>query len=155
MKPDKPEATLKITKFGSSTANFKSLPSPIPSEYLVALFGIVAASLVGWLSPTIINSLNSRRETRVISTYHNTIQSLYNDSKIDEQDMSKLDNLKYDISNDYAKGRIGDKQYENTKNEISIRYRGIFEKQLELMKQVPEIDQPIKLNKLETEINDA
>ena len=42
LKPDKPEATLKITKFGSFTANFKALPPPIPSEYLIALFGIVA-----------------------------------------------------------------------------------------------------------------
>ena len=64
MKPDKPEATLNITKFGSFTANFKALPPPIPSEYLIALFGIVAGSIVGWLSPTIISSIKVKKGSK-------------------------------------------------------------------------------------------
>ena len=94
MKPDKPEATLNITKFGSFTANFKHLPPAIPSDYLVALFGIVAASIVGWLSPTIINSLKSRKERQIVSTYHYTIHSLYNDKKIDEHDIETIKQIK-------------------------------------------------------------
>jgi uncharacterized membrane protein len=131
VKPHKPEATLKITKFGSFTANFKPLPPTIPGEYLVALFGIVAASIVGWLSPTIIDSQKSRREAKIVSRYHYAIESLYNDNKIDEQDVTQLDKLKYDIANDYAKGRIGDKQYVNTKNEIPILYENIFRKMID------------------------
>ena len=130
MKVDKPEATLKITKFGSFTANFKALPPPIPSEYLIALFGIVAGSVVGWLSPTIISPLKSRKEAKIVSTYHNTIESLYNENKIDESDMKQLDKLKSDMANDYAKGKISDKQYENTKNDISGLYHDIYQKRL-------------------------
>ena len=39
--PDKPEATLNVTKFGSFTANFKATPPPIPPEYVATLFTIV------------------------------------------------------------------------------------------------------------------
>ena len=133
MNPDKPEAKLKMTKFGTFTANFKALPPPIPPEYLIALFGIVAGSIVGWLSPTIINSLKLRKEAKIVSKYHYAIKSLYNENKIDEHDMERLDKLKYDIDNDYAEGKIGDKQYENTKNEISILYEKIFRKMINSM----------------------
>jgi YVTN family beta-propeller protein len=133
IKPVKPAAALRITKFGSFTANFKPLPPAIPSEYLVALFGIVAASVAGWLSPTIISSLKSRKEAKIVSTYHHAIESLYNDKKLDEWGIKQLDKLKNDISNDYAKGKISDKQYENTKNEISILYEKIFRKMINSM----------------------
>ena len=133
IKPVKPASAFRITKFGSFTANFKPLPPAIPSEYLVALFGIVAASGVGWLSPTIISSLNSRKEAKIVSTYHHAIESLYNDNKLDERGIKQLDKLKNDISNDYAKGKISDKQYENTKNEISILYEKIFRKMIKSM----------------------
>ena len=133
IKPVKPAAALRITKFGSFTANFKPLPPAIPSEYLVILFGIVTASVVGWLSPTIISSLKSRKEAKIVSTYHHAIESLYNDNKLDERGIKQLDKLKNDISNDYAKGKISDKQYENTKNEISILYEKIFRKMINSM----------------------
>ena len=129
-----------MTKFGSFTANFKALPPPIPSEYLIALFGIVAGSIVGWLSPTIVSSLKSRKEAKIVTAYHNTIESLYNDNKIDEQDMKQLDKLKYDIANDYAKGKISDKQYENTKNEISKLYQEIYKKRVDTSKNASNVN---------------
>jgi hypothetical protein len=85
---------------------------------------------VGWLAPTIISSLKSRKEAKIVSTYHYAIESLYKDNKIDERVMKQLDKLKHDIANDYAKGKISDKQYENTKNEISILYEKIFRKMI-------------------------
>ena len=95
---------------------------------------------MGWLSPTIISSLNSRKEAKIVSTYHHAIESLYNDNKLDERGIKQLDKLKNDISNDYAKGKISDKQYENTKNEISILYEKIYEKMINSLNDKSDLD---------------
>ena len=109
MKPDKPEATLNITKFGASfTANFKALPPPIPQEYLIGLFTIVASTIVGWSIPSIIGWINFKKRARVVSSYHERIKSNIKDDdyKIDEKDIIDLDKLKDEIANDYSKGKI-------------------------------------------------
>jgi hypothetical protein len=63
MNSDKPEATLNITKFGSFTANFKALPSPIPPDYVATLFTVVASALISsWLTPAIIGWRKARKE---------------------------------------------------------------------------------------------
>ena len=61
MKPDKPEATLQITKFGRFTANFKALPPPVTAEYIATLFSVVVTAFVGtWLTPTVISWRKSK-----------------------------------------------------------------------------------------------
>ena len=71
LKPDKPEATLNITSFGSFTANFKELPPPIPGEYIATLFAVVISAFIGsWLTPTVIEwrkSKNQGKEMRILS----------------------------------------------------------------------------------------
>ena len=54
--------------------------------------------------------------------------------------MKQLDKLKYDIANDYAKGKISDKQYENMKNEISILYQEIYKKRVDTSKNASNVN---------------
>ena len=46
IKFEKPEAKLKVTKFGTFTTNFKELPPPLLPEYVVTLFGGVVTTLI-------------------------------------------------------------------------------------------------------------
>ena len=48
IKTDDPGATFNVTQFGSFTANFKALPPPVPPEFWVPLFTIIA-STDSWL----------------------------------------------------------------------------------------------------------
>ena len=48
IKTDDPAATFNVTQFGSFTANFKALPPPVPPEFWVPLFTIIA-STDSWL----------------------------------------------------------------------------------------------------------
>jgi YVTN family beta-propeller protein len=125
-------AILDITTFGNFTANFKALPPPIPSDYVLGLFTIVASTIVGWSLPTIIGSINSKKQSNVVSRYHQRIKSniKYDDDKIDEKDIKDLDERKDDIADDYSKAKINEKHYESLKCEISILYEKIFRKMI-------------------------
>ena len=152
MRPDKPEATLNITKFGSFTANFKELPPPIPSEFLLGLFSIVASTIVGWSIPSIISWAKSKRQAGVVYEYHQRISRL---GTIDEGDVRSLNELNSDIANDYSKGKISDKQYENMKNEISVLYQELHKKNIDSSNQSPEKLDVKELNNILSEIEDA
>ena len=152
MRPDKPEATLNITKFGSFTANFKELPPPIPSEFLLGLFSIVASTIVGWSIPSIISWAKSKRQAGVVYEYHQRINKL---GTIDEGDVRSLNELNSDIANDYSKGKISDKQYENMKNEISVLYQELHKKNIDSSNQSPEKLDVKELNNILSEIEDA
>ena len=132
---DKPEATLNITKFGSFTANFKPLPSPIRPEYVATLFTVVATAFIGsFLTPTIIGWRKAKKEGRRVQTHHLVIKSLYDDGKIDEKDIPSLDKLKDDIMDDYANGNISEQHYNNLNNTISVPYEEIYKKKIDLFK---------------------
>ena len=95
IKADKPESTLNITKFGSFTANFKALPPPVPAEYVATLFSVVVTAFVGtWLTPTVIGWRKSKNQGKKLEYYHNEINSMYNDGKLDKKDIDKLDSLR-------------------------------------------------------------
>jgi YVTN family beta-propeller protein len=129
-KPDKPEATLPITKFGTFTANFKELPPAFPSEYLIPLYGIIISTIVGWSIPSIISWTKSKKDVRKLNYYHKQIASLYADGRLDENDIGALDKLRGNIVDAYSEGKINEKHYENLKNEISVLYEKIFRKRL-------------------------
>lgn len=46
-KPVEHATILNVTKFGTFTANFKELPSPIPTEYWLGLLTVVIGSILG------------------------------------------------------------------------------------------------------------
>ena len=92
---DKPESTLNITRFGSFTANFKALPPAIPPEYVATLFAIVATAVVGsWLIPSIIGWISAKKQGSRLDHYHNEVKTLYDDRKLDKNDIEKLNNLR-------------------------------------------------------------
>ena len=101
------------------------IPPPIPSEYLLPLYGIVATSLVGWSIPSISGWFKARKQAKVMSGHHRTIKTLYNDNRVDEKDIPDLDNLKNVVDNDYSKVRISDEQYKNIKSDIT-EFTGMY-----------------------------
>jgi hypothetical protein len=127
---DDPEATLNITKFASYTANFKALPPPIPSEYLIPLYGIIITTIVGWSIPSIIGWTRARADARRLDYYHKKIRFLYDDGKLDENDIPVLDKLRANIVDTYSKGKLNEKYYGSLKDEISILYERIFRKMI-------------------------
>ncbi|HEX9318041.1 MAG TPA: YncE family protein [Nitrososphaeraceae archaeon] len=156
MKPDKQEATLNITKFGSFTANFKALPPPIPTQYVATLFTVVATAFIGsWLTPTVIEWRNRRKQVSKSDHCHNEAKNLYNDGKLDSNDIEKLNNLKDNITDEYTKGKINKEQYDKLGNEISISYREIFTKEINYLNTISKNDKVEQLSRIKTDIEDA
>ena len=134
LKKDKPEATISITKFGSFTANFKELPPPLPPEYWATLFGFVVTAILGtWLIPAIVRGIKSRSDIKNLNKYHERITWIYNDGKLDENDLGSLDHLRGSVSDDYARGKINKEHYENLEKEISSSYEEIYRKRLSII----------------------
>ena len=148
--PDKPEATLNVTKFGSFTANFKALPPPIPPEYVATLFTVVVTALVGsWLTPTVIGWRKARKEGSKLDHYHNEVKKLYNEGKLDMNDIQGLNNLRDNIKDQYIRGKINKEQYDKLVDEISISYDEIFTKEIDSLSKLSEND---KVKQLSTTI---
>jgi hypothetical protein len=130
MNPDKPEATLNVTKLGSFTANFKALPPPIPPEYVATLFTVVVTAFIGsWLTPTVIGWRNAKKQGNMLNKYHNEIKRVYNDAKLDRNNIQDLDNLRDNITDEYTTGKISKESYDKLGDEISISYGQIFTKE--------------------------
>jgi YVTN family beta-propeller protein len=156
MKPDKPEATLDITKFGSFTANIKALPPPIPTEYLATLFTIVATAFIGsWLTPTVIGWRKAKKQGSKLDHYHNEVKNLYNDGRLDTNDIKELNNLRENITDEYTRGKINNEYYTNLKKEISILYEEIFKKRIDSLYNLPENDKVKLLDEIKDDISDA
>ena len=129
LKHDKPEATISINKFGSFTANFRELPPPLPPEYWATLFGFVVTTILGtWLIPAIFRGFKSRSNIKHLNKYHKRISLIYDDGKLDENDLVSLDRLRESISDDYARGKINKEHYESLRNEVSSSYEEIYRK---------------------------
>src|SRR5215217_2056 len=103
---------LTVTKFGSFTANFETLPPAIPSEYFIPLYGVIVSSIVGWSIPSIVGWVKTKKMIRTTNTYHKRISSFYEDNKLDYNDIAPLNKIKTDMSDAYAKGKISDAHYQ-------------------------------------------
>jgi DNA-binding beta-propeller fold protein YncE len=127
----KPEATLKITKFGGTfTANFKEAPPPLPQEFWVQLSAVLGTVVTALFIPSIVSWFKSKRDVKKLNYFHKQIASLYGDGKLDENDIEALDRLRKKIGDAYSEGKINDKHYESLKNEISTLYERIFRKRI-------------------------
>jgi hypothetical protein len=76
--------------------------------------------------PSIVGWFKSKREAKKLNDFHKQIAALYQDGKLDENDIGSLDGLRDDIVDTYSEGKINEKHYESLKNEISILYEKIF-----------------------------
>ena len=127
--PDRPEAALNVTKFGSFTANFKATPPPIPPEYVATLITVVITTLVGsLLIPAIYGRLKSKRQTSRLNSFRRNIH-LHGGGNIDQ-----LNTSLNEIINAYSEGKISNEQYSNLKNEISILHKDIYKKRIQSAK---------------------
>jgi hypothetical protein len=87
-------STFKISEYGNFVANFRQAPSPIPPEFLLALYGIIVSSIVGWSIPSIFGWIKAKREQARVHRYHTQINYLYADGGLDENDIGSLVNSK-------------------------------------------------------------
>lgn len=123
---DKPEATLTVTKFGIFTANFKEAPPPLPPEFWVQMYAVIGTVVTALFIPSIVGWFKSKRETKKLNYYHKQIAILYDDGKLDENDIETLDRLRRRVSDAYSEGKLNERRYESLKEEISTLYEEIF-----------------------------
>jgi hypothetical protein len=154
LKPNDPAATLFVTQFGIFTAHFKALPLPIPPAYWIPLYGVIVSSIVGWSIPTIIGAIRSKKQGRSLGRYQNEIDSLYDDSKLDN--IKKLDDLTAKIKYSHIKGKISNQQYDDLKNETSILYEEILGHKIDSSKKgIVDVDNEKKLDDIKNEITEV
>lgn len=80
---------------------------------------------------------------------------MYNDGKLDSNDIEKLDKLRENITDEYARGKINKEQYDKLANEMSISYKEIFTKELDALNSLSENDKVKQLPVMKSKINDA
>jgi hypothetical protein len=154
--PPEAEATVDITQFGNFTANFKALPPPLPPEFLTTIFSFAVTTVLGsWLIPPFVRWIKSKADVKNLNNYHKKISLKYNDGKIDEKDITYLDNLKTSISDTYAKRKLNEEQYTNLKKEISIWYGEIYRKRIDHLNDIETAEKEKQINQLQDEIDDA
>jgi YVTN family beta-propeller protein len=148
--------TITESKSGSFTANFKEVAPPIPNEYLIPLYGIIASTIIGWSIPSIIGWIKTRTDVRKLNYYHKKIHSLYDDGKLDENDIEPLNKLKGKISDSYSQGKINAEHYSNLKDEISLLYQELFKKRIHSLNHVSNNeDMQKQVEKIKDDIDDA
>jgi uncharacterized membrane protein (DUF106 family) len=121
LKPTDPAANLTVNRFGNFTAYFRALPAPLLAEYWASLFTVVATAIVGsLLIPAVIGWTKSKRQSSRLKSFHKQMALVYEDKKLDGNDIPRLNSINKNITDSYAAGRINDDQYTNLKNEVSI-----------------------------------
>lgn len=129
-KPDKPEAILHVTKFGTFTANFREAPPPLPQEFWAQLYAVIATVVTALFIPSILGWIRSKRDVKKLNYFHKETASLYDDGKLDEKDIEALDRLRSRVSDAYSEGKVNEKHYESLKGEVSILYVEIYRKKI-------------------------
>ena len=119
------------------------------------LITIVVSTIIGWSIPSIINWINSKKQAKVVFAYHQRINSLYDDNKIDQGDMKSLNQLNAEVSDDYSKGKINKEQYDKLGEEVSVYYRKIFTNEIDSMKNLSENEKIKQLSGIKSSIEDA
>jgi uncharacterized membrane protein len=84
------------------------------------------------------------------------LASLYDDGKLDENDIDHLDRINKNLINTYSEGKINNEQYSNLKNEISVIYQEIFRKRVDSFNHSGKKDADREIiKKIEEDIKDA
>ena len=143
-----------ISHNGNFTANFEKIPPPLPPEYWTTLTTFVLTTIVGaYFIPSFIGFMRTRSKVSKQNNFHKEIQSIYDDGKLDNNDIDKLDNLKTKITDSFSAGKISVEQYDNLNNQISISYDEIFNKKINSIEDDKEFSE--KLKPIEEEITKA
>ena len=149
---DDPAATLTVNRFGNFTAYFRALPSPVSAEFTASLITVIVAAFVGsLLIPAVLSWFKSKKQTIRLNSFHQQIDLIYADRKLDKNEIDQSNTLNKNISDSYAAGKISNEQYTHLKNEVSTAHQEIFKKRIELITERNIED----LGKINNEITDA
>jgi YVTN family beta-propeller protein len=149
---DDPAATLTVNRFGNFTAYFKALPPPVSTEFTASIITVIVAAFVGsLLIPAVLSWFKSKKQTSRLNSFHQQMDLIYADRKLDKNETDQSNRLNKDISDSYAAGKITNEQYANLKNEVSTAYQEIFKKRIESITERNTED----LGKINNDITDA
>lgn len=81
--------------------------------------------------------VKSRKQTTRLNSYHQSMISLLNDGLV-EKDISNLNILNQNVTDEYSRGKISNEQYTNLKKEISVLYEEIYKKEIDSLKESPD-----------------
>ncbi len=151
---DSETTDMTMTKSGRFTAIFKENSNPIPSEYWIGLYTVVISTIIGWTIPSLIRWGKSKSDSKKFDQYHKKILLLYDDGKLDLNDIGLLNKLKINARDDYTKGRINETHYINLNKDISMLYEEIFKKEIESLN-LHDDKFDNKLKEIEREISEA
>ena len=143
-----------INKYGIFAANFKEIPPMVSPELWGPIYGIVVSSIVGMSIPGIVGFVKSNRSIKKFNHYHKKIMSIYDDGKLDYNDIGTLDKIKNGIADSYAKGNINKEQYESLNKELSTLYEEVFAKKIVSLEPVDK-NIKVKLKELENAISNS
>ncbi len=150
------DAIIPINQLGNYTANFKSLPSAVPPEYIATLFSFMLTTLFGTLLiPSVIGWSKSKGKEKKLDHHYKKLNSLHIDGKLDSTDISKLDILRNNITDDYAMGKINKEQFDKLINETEINYIQIYKNELNSLISLSENDKEQKLKGIENHVKDT
>jgi len=91
-----------------------------PKKHVIILLVLNRPMARFSLRPSITGWIKSKADARKLNYYHKQIASLYrDDSKLDENDIEALDQLRSNIVDAYSKGKINDKHYDLLNKAIS------------------------------------
>jgi YVTN family beta-propeller protein len=138
-----------VTKSGNFTAVFEKLPPPLPAQFWVSLYLVIASSIVGWSIPSIIGGIKTKIQGRRVSKYYKDIDRLKSTKSIE----SRIDHLEERIRRAYESGKISEQHYNNLKNKISILYEEIYRKRIDSIN--GKNSNGISLDKIKDDVKEA
>ena len=97
------------------------------------MYAVIATVITALFIPSIVGWFKSKRDAKKLNYFHKQIASLYQDGKLDENDIEALDRLRNEIRDAYSEGKINEKHYESLRGEISTLYEEIFRKKIDAM----------------------
>ena len=105
--------------------------------------------------PTFIGWRKSKSQGSKLDYYHQKINILHDDGRLDEKDVNFLDSLRKTITNEYTKGKINKEQYDKLIDEISVNYNKIFRKKINFLFSSSAYNKENKIIDIESDIDDA
>jgi hypothetical protein len=123
---------------------------------LAALFAVVASAFIGsWLTPSFIGWRRAKKQGNRLDYYHEKIKHLYDDGKLDKNDIDSLDKLRDKVTDEYTRGKINKEQFDKLVDDISINYREIFRKEIDSFTNLSAKDKEKELNEIKDNIEDS
>jgi uncharacterized membrane protein len=87
--------------------------------------------------------------------YHTRVKHLYEDGKLDKNDIDDPDKLRDNSTDEYTRGKINREQFDKLVDDISISYREIKKEIDSLMIDPSKEDKEKERNKIKDDIEDA